>query len=466
MKKFFFTVLVCFNMLGLNAQIDSTQTLMNLLMQDEFFKARDYYRMYEKQVAAGGKLFYKYRMSYLSNNLDSASVYLDDFVTNYTKDARIDNKVVFFNLQVLLYTEMKDYSKLIETYDKIEQLIKKPPFDGEEYAEWQKEQFALMDEFKSDARKKITNPKMSVTRDNKGSKIMKLENDSLISSVIAMAKFNNIPLKTIFDTGASIPVIVSKECAEKCRFQEIPSPVDSFPLNGSMVRAHRALIDSIRVGSLIFTNVVGLVIHDNSISLLPDSTLLNEEQKKNYDSVVKSFDAIIGLPLLKSLGCIQLDWEKREMTLNLKSEVRKTKRDSNIFISKDELFMGLSINGRNYTGFVDLGNGTCIELSSNFYANNQNYIILSPLEQKRGVASLATINKNARYKTVINPRIMYGGKTLSLKKENDCIVDLDVSNLYGKDGQLGLLFFKRMAKKISLDFVNMRIDSFGGMKDG
>lgn len=458
MKKLFFKVLVCFNMLGLHAQVDSTQTLMNLLMQDEFFKARDYYRAYDKQIAAAGKQFYKYRMNYLSNNLDSASIYLDDFITNYTKDARIDNKIVFVNLQVLLYTEMKDYAKLIDTYDKIEQLIKQPPFDSEEYAEWQKAQFALMDQFKSDARKNLSIPKMCVSRDNKGSKLVKLENDSLISSVIAMAEFNNIPLKTIFDTGASIPVIISKQYADKCHFKEIPSPVDSFPLNGSMVRAHQALIDSIRVGSLIFTNAVGLVIHDNSILLLPDSALLNEDQKKNYDSVVKSFDAIIGMPLLKSLGSMQLDWKKREMQLNLKSEVVKKKHDSNIFISKEELYMGLSVNGKSYTGFADLGNGhTCIELSSDFYAKNKNYLTLSQFEQKRGIASLATVNKDVGYKAVINPRIKYGSRSLSLKNEHDCVVSQDAFSSFGKDGQIGLLFFKRMAKKISLDFVNMSI---------
>lgn len=280
MKRIIFAIFVSLIVVELKAQINSTQKLMNLLMQDEFFDARDYYRMHKEQITTGGELFYKYRMSYLSNNLDSASVFLEDFVTNFTDDFSIENKVVFFNLQVSLYTEMKDYTKLIETYDRIEHLIKQPPFDGQEYAEWQNTQFALMKQFKCEARKNSSIPKMDVKRDNKVNNSIKLEKDSLISLITAMAEFNNVPLKTVFDTGVSIPVLIMKQYAEKCGFKEIVSPVDSFPLNGVMVRANPALIDSIRIGSVIFTNVVGLVIHDNPISLLSDSVILNEEQKK------------------------------------------------------------------------------------------------------------------------------------------------------------------------------------------
>lgn len=460
MKRIIFAIFVCLIVVELKAQINSTQKLMNLLMQDEFFDARDYYRMHKEQITTGGELFYKYRMSYLSNNLDSASVFLEDFVTNFTDDFSIENKVVFFNLQVSLYTEMKDYTKLIETYDRIEHLIKQPPFDGQEYAEWQNTQFALMKQFKCEARKNSSIPKMDVKRDNKVNNSIKLEKDSLISLITAMAEFNNVPLKTVFDTGVSIPVLIMKQYAEKCGFKEIVSPVDSFPLNGVMVRANPALIDSIRIGSVIITNVVGLVIHDNPISLLSDSVILNEEQKKNYESVMKSFDVIVGLPLLKSLGCIQVDWEKKEMTLKMKSEVVKTKHDANIFITNDKLFMGLSINNRKFIGFVDSGDGySCVELSPNFYNNNKEFILQSQHEQKRGIASYAIINKNASFKPIMNPVVMYDDKTLSLEKANDCVVAEAPSNLHDKDGQIGLLFFKRMATMINIDFVNMRVDS-------
>lgn len=356
---------------------------------------------------------------------------------------------------------MKDYSRLIGAYDMIEQIIKQPPFDGEEYAEWQKTQIALLTQFKSDAEKdNMSISKMEVVRDSKGSKKVKLDNNSLVSALTATAEFNGVPLKTIFDTGADIPVVVMKEYAEKCGFKEIPSPQDSFPLNGSLVRANMALIDSIKAGSIIFKNVVALVIHDDPFSFLTDSVSLSQEEKEKYKSMARSFDAIIGLPTLKSLGSIQLDFRKKEMILNLKSEVARAKRDANIFISKDQLFMGLSINNRSYVGFVDTGNEqNCINLSSEFYAANRDHITLSPQEKKIGIASLAIADKNASYKAVINPIVTYSGKTLSLEKADDCIVQLDgPTELHHRDGVIGLSFFKRLGTKVNLDFVNMNID--------
>lgn len=460
MNKIISIILFCLSLLQLKAQTNPTQDLMNLLMQDEFFKARDYYQTNKEQIAEGGELFYKYRMSYLSNKPDSAAIYLENFITDYTKAVPADSKIIFVNLLVSLYTEMKDYSKLVDTYDMIEQLLKQAPFDGEEYTEWKKEQFALLSQFKSDAQKNsISIPKMQVIRDAEGNQKIKLKKDPAISVPTAIAEFNDVPLTAIFDTGSDIPVIVKKKYAEKCRFKEIPSPQDSFPLNGALVKANTALIDSIRVGSFIFKNIVALVIQDDLSSLFPDSTSLSKEEKKDYNSAAELFDAIIGLPVLKSLGSIQFDFEKEEMILNSQSEVANTKKDANIFISGNQLFMRLSVNDRDFIGFVDTGNEfTCVELSSAFYTSNQDYITLSSQEKQIGIASLATITKNASYKTITNPIVKYDGKTISLEKDDDCVVKLDSPDpLHHRDGGIGLLLFKRIGSKVNLDFVNMSI---------
>lgn len=455
-RVFLFTILIYFGLINIVAQ-NHTQELINLLMQDNFFKARDYHQAYKDQIDAGGELFYKYRMSYFQNKPDSAVIYLEKFVKDYPNFAPDEfNKLSLYNLLINLYTDVEDNQKLVDTYNKAEQLILTAPFNNDSV--WKQNQLALLSYFRSEVKKKPNTP-IDVVRTSNKTDVIALQKGSFIT---AIAQFNGVSLRAVFDTGSGFHLFIKKEYADKCQFKEIPSQTDSVQLNGTMVRAGFALVDSIKIGPILFTNITAFVLHDDPKSLLPDSISLDDKERKGYNSFFESCDVIVGLPLLRLLGSICVDWEKNTMTMKPRLEVPIENVSSNMIISERRLFTELSINNIDCVGSVDTGNSlSCINLNPEFYAKNSSSILLSQGEKSKNVSGMTSIDRGVKYKHVLNPTIVSGMETVSLEEPDDCIVWLDKpkSKRGWEDGEVGLLFLKQLGSNVKIDFVNMRIIS-------
>lgn len=453
-----FSILICLGFIRLAAQ-DHTQELFNLLMCNDFFKARIYQQKNKEQIDVEGDLFYKYRMSYFLNKLDSAAIYLDKFIVKYPDFLPNESeKLYLYNLLIDLYTDTGNYNKLVDTYNDVEQLLVNLNSNSDSI--WKKDQLMALSYFRNEAKKKINSPSLEITKIEKKVESIDLYESAFITTI---ADFNGIPLKTVLDTGNDFYLFLSKRNADKCRFKEVLSQTDSIPLNGTMVRASYALVDSIKIGSVLFTNVPAFVLHDDFISLLPDSLLLDDNEKMQYNSFFESCDAIIGLSLLRQLGNICLDWKNKKMILNLKEEVVVDHVEPNIFLSERKLFTGISINNNAYVGFVDTGNCySCINLNPEFYKKNSSSIFLCPQEQEKGVAGVLKVDKKAKYKSVRSPIIIYGQQSIPMRKKDDCIVWSDTPMPEGawKDGLVGLLFLKQLGNNLKIDFVNMRITAY------
>lgn len=438
-----FSILILSNFMCAIAQ-DHTQELLNLLMRDDFISARVYHQNYKDNIDEEGEIFYKYKMSYYLNKLDSAAFYLEKFIKESPSFANNESEKLFlYNLLIGVYIDAENHRKLVDTYNDVEQLIENSAFIND--AIWKKNQLMAISNFRNQAKMKLSVPSLIVTKHENEIEPVDLQADNAF--ITTNAEFNGVPLKTVFDTGNDYYIILSKNKADQCQFSDIAMQTDSIPLNGMMVRANYVMVDSIKVGSVLFKNVPALVLNDDNLSLPADTSFY-------------SFDAIIGLPLMRQLGSISLDWEKKKMVLNVKEEVGISNAEPNMYFSNRKMYLGLTINNNDFVGFVDTGNCySLINLNPDFYAKNSSSISLYPEEQERGIAGLTNVDRNAKYRFVRDANVIYDHEQIPLKEKSDCIVWLDKPMPEGlwRDGLIGLQFFKRLGSTIKFDFVNMRI---------
>ena len=444
-KVILFSVLIFSRIMCVIAQ-DHTQELLNLLMRDDFINARVYHQNYTDNIDEEGEIFYKYKMSYYLNKLDSAAFYLEKFMRESPSFANNESEKLFlYNLLIGLYNDAENHRKLVDTYDAVAQLIENSNSINDTV--WKKNQLRAISNFRNQAKMKISVPSLQVIKYKKVIAPVNLQDDNAF--ITTNAEFNGVPLKTVFDTGNDYYIVISKKKANQCHFSDIAMQTDSVPLNGTMVMANYVLVDSIKVGSVLFKNVPAFVLDDDILSLPADTSFY-------------SFDAIIGLPLMRQLGSISLDWKNKKMVLNVKEDVATSNAEPNMYLSDRRMYLGLSINNNEFVGFVDTGNCySLININPDFYTKNSSSIFLHPEKQERGIAGLTSVDKSAKYKFVCDANIIYDHKQILLKESSDCIVWLDKPMPEGlwKDGLIGLLFFKRLGSNIKLDFVNMRIES-------
>lgn len=442
----------------ISQNVNYSQILVDMLMRDECFQAWDYKQQYSDSIAKETELIYNYKMNGFLNRPDSSAIYLERIFDECPAIMPDETtKLAFFNNLIGLYSETENYIKLVETYDRIEQFILTESFSGNSC--WKEEQLALLNNFRLEAKKKLNTPKIGVARCESDNYVaVSIQKEPFITT---LAECNGISLRTIVDTGFPSYLFVSKANADKCQFREIPSLTDSLPINGVMARANWALADSIRIGNVLFTNIPVFVLHDKYSSLLRNNTL-SEEQVAKYDSLMSISDAIIGLSLLQKLGCIEFDWEKSQMNLKTKSEIPRMKKEPNMYIKDGGLYTHLLINGIDYTGILDTGANTFIELNQHFYESNSANLPIDPNKKKeKSVTWGISVSTEAKTAYLLNPQVTFDSKVMKHDNSNVAVVWFDDTNALSipilKSGGIGNLFIKRLGKKVKFDFVNMRI---------
>lgn len=439
-------------------QEDHSQVLINLLMQDDYFHALSYKQQYNESIAEEVDLFYKYKMNEVFNKPDSAAIYLEQLLKQYPTFLPHEAlNLEFLNVLIGLYGETQNYEKQVATYDRAELLIINEPFSDNSDS-WKTEQLALLNNFRSEAKKKLHAPKIKVLKKRSDVEAkVDIQSDSFIR---ASVECNGVSLQPVIDTGLACHLFVSKEIADKCHFKEITSPTDSLPMNGVMVRAHWAMAKSIRMGEILFTNIPVFVLHDKVSSMIPKNEL-SEEQLVKFDSIMSICDAVVGLPLLQKLGSMELDFKKNEMTLKAKSEVPSIKQDPNLYIKYGKLYTHLLINDIEYKGIVDTrAHNTFIDLNQQFYEKNRGNL---PIEQSNKERRSLTIGLSVTGTTktgyLLNPKVMFNLKNVELGGHDVIVVSNDnpSASMISNDGDIGNLFLKQLGTKVKFDFVNMRM---------
>lgn len=439
--------------------VNHSQTLFDMLMRDECFKSWEYMHQYKDSIAPEVKLLYEHKNHGFFNRLDSSAFYYEKMIDECPMFFPDENtKLGGINVLIDLYSKAGTLEKVLEICQRVKDIIQNPPFNQDK--DWQKQQLFNLSKLEKDVKEEMQIPKPCVVKDRNDANTIDIQKEGLLTASI---KCNGVSVNAHIDTGPEFHLFISKAFAEKCKISKIISTTDSLELNGVLARIDVALVDSIRIGSVLFENIPAHVIHDNYLSLYPDSITLNSQQMAKYDSVFSKINFVIGLPMLKMLGSLELDWEKDKMCVEVKDEILQEDNKPNMFIANNHLYAHLLVNASDFIGYVDMGYAiSAISLSSQFYETHRKEILLSPeikgKEQRAyGITLLAP---QATYQSVLNPMVLLNSKQIPLREEEDVLVWLGTSilkNGQGKDGMIGLPFLKKLGKKVRFDFVNMRI---------
>jgi hypothetical protein len=195
--------------------------------------------------------------------------------------------------------------------------------------------------------------------------------------------------------------------------------------------------------------------------------MLLKEQISQYDSMQSFYDVVIGFPVLKKLGSIEFDWEKNKMNLKTKSEVAISSIEPNVYTKSNALYLDVLINGIDFTGVLDTGSlNLVIDLNQQFYTENSANLPINPLlgekEGMVGVLAFATPVKNT---FLLDPKVEFDSRILKLKQGDVSITwfnnsaEIPVSISLFRYGGMGNKFLERLGNKVTLDFVNMRINA-------
>lgn len=461
MKKVFIvtccTLLFSIRFFGQNT--DHCQIIANMLSRNECFQAMDYMKQYKDSILVSKETeaIYKYKMHSFMNRPDSSAYYLDKMFKDYpyvfSNDA--NSQLYFLNELVGLYNDARNYAKVIDTYTLIEQSVQKLPTDEN----WKKSQLAILAKCKEETSKCLTAPEIKVVNLSRKNEVVVdiTKKNPLINIPI---ECNGVSLQTWVDTGWGSYLFMNKKTADRCNMKTIPSPLvqqDSIAVNGKRVRGHVAVIDSLKLGDFLFTNIPACVVSDDYFSFYSDSVRRNEKHVARYDSVFGYTDVILGLPLLRMLGSIEFDWDKSKVLLKSKKDTPLLKEDPNMFQSQEFLYGRLSVNGSDYVGLLDSGaKPICLSLAFTYYQQHRDNILLSSQEKTREMLGIVLHSLDSKYQTVSNAEVLFSNKRIHLG-ENDVIVFSGEQPAYWKDGLVGLPFFKSLGSKVKFDFVNMRL---------
>ena len=454
-----FLVLICLyatKLVGQNIYLPQ-QALADMLMRNEFFEARKQRKLCGDTLDKSLELCYAFKMHGYLNRPDSSAIYLERLLKEYP-DFLADrySKVYFMNELLNLYAEMGKYSKKLEVYNIAEQIIS--PYLLTNDSIWATQQLIAISRLRREDEEKLDIPQMVVTNLSKKKEVsITFTEEPVLTGVV---ECNGLSMKTWIDTGWGNAVFMTKSIADSCKVEDLPLSGDSIFVNGVLTCARRALVDSLRIGSILFTHVPAVVVYNDFAALVPKNTLSDEKQQR-YDSIMKSTGLIIGLPLLRRLGSIQFNWNKRKIKMKLPADVAANKEDTPTMFIGDMnlLYTQISLNTLEYTGIVDTGApNTCIDITKQYYENHKvNLPVDETVKEKSlnwgGMSHISVVN----YRPILHPTVFFDSKEVKLKEED---VTARQNIPYGgteNNGLFGYQFLKRLGKKVKLDFVNMQI---------
>lgn len=451
-------MLICLHVVNIVGQdvYSQQQELADMLMRDEFFKARKQRQLCGDSIDKSLKLCYAFKMHGYLNRPDSSAIYLERMLKDYPNFfTNRETKVYFINELFDLCAEMGNYSKMLDAYNIAEQITKPYLFSNDSI--WAKQQLIAISQLRREVEGKLEIPQMKVTNLSKKKETsIAFTEEPILTSVI---KCNGVTTKTWIDTGCEYAIFMTKAIADKCNIKDSSLSEDSLSINGARIRAHKALIDSLRIGSIQFSHIPAVIVHGDFASFAPND-ILSEESQDEYDSIMNSTGFVIGLPILKKLGSILLDWDKKKIKIKLASDISRNKKEANMFLRGKSLYTQLFINSVGCIGVIDTGAlRTGLELTKEYYITNKTNLPIDETQKgkSKDIRSVALIEPALKYDILLNPQVVFGSKTIKLKINDVIAWQNETTTIKSKDGLIGYQFLKRLGSKVTFDFVNMRL---------
>ncbi|MGX5689259.1 retropepsin-like aspartic protease [Arcticibacter tournemirensis] len=438
------------------AQRNYPQDLINLLQQGRAFEARDLRVQHADKLPINDKtldLLYKAEMASFFNKPDDAAVYLEDLVVNH--EFKLGPAIgVFYKKLLSVYDSQQRFKNGIKICDKyLGYLIRNPLNQDRDfiqnetnYIEKAKESFIYRDSIE---------PRIKIERTNSREDQTAKLNDS--EYIRFDAKYNGVTTATLFDTGLTAHFMITRSLADKIGAKLVNKRQDSVQMfNGVPTKIRIEIIEKVEFAGVRLYNIPVLVFNDNVSWNQPDT--LNAKTKSNIERTLSDEQVIMGLPAMKLIGRIALDWENRTVSFPHHTEKTDSSDFSNMYLTDNNLFLKLKVNGLAYVGNLCTGSDDFLNMRFSFYEKNKSQIEIDSVTQKRPFQFNNTTGSsfNIPHEIVKDAKIYLNGRGINHNIGDVLVWDKNlIFNTF--DGGIGVRLFKRLGPRITLDFDNMRL---------
>lgn len=438
------------------AQRNYAQDLINLLQQRKAFEARDLYEQYADKLPLNDKtldLLYKAEMASFFNKPDSAAIYLEDLVVNH--EFKLGPAIgVFYRKLLSVYDSQQRFKEGIKVCDKYLAYLMRNPLNQERefiqnetnYIDKAKESFIYRD---------LIEPRIKIERTNSGKDQTAKLNDS--EHIRFNAKYNGVTAETLFDTGLTAHFMITRSLANKIGTKLVNKRQDSVQMfNGVPTKMRVEIIEKGDFAGVKLYNIPVLVFNDNVSRNQPDT--LNAKTKSNIEKTLSDEQVIMGLPAMKLIGRIALDWENRTVSFPHHTEKTDSSDFSNMYLTDNNLFLKLKVNGLAYVGNLCTGSDDFLNMRFSFYEKNKSQIEIDSVTPKKPFQFHNTTGSsfNILYEIVKNAKIYLNGRNIN-HNTGDVLVWDEKLTFNTFDGGIGIRLFKRLGPRITLDFDNMKL---------
>ena len=437
------------------AQRDYAKEIIDLLIKDRCFEARDLYIQNRDKLPQNDKKFdliYKSRMSMFFNKPDSTTIYLEELLTNCIDSLGL-SALSYYGYLLSAYDNNQQFEEGINLCDKSIEFIKRNIFNMD--YDFFRNQINYVENKKSSFKDRALNqPRIRIERNKSGEvKAIQLNDGEFIRF---NAEYNGIQVETLFDTGTSFHFCMTKRLADKIGVKVISKDQDSIKnINNIPTRAFDGIIDSINIGDIKFYNIPVLVFYESMTASIPDTL-----DKSRIKSLFSDTQIMMGLPIMKMIGKFEFDWKIRMLSFPENTKIPVSNNSSNIFSAKNDLYIQLKINKLNYTGYIDTGSDDFLHMTFSFYEKNKSNIKIDSITQKLIINNFFITGYfiDIPYEITKDVDIYFTNKYINSADQKILITDSPVSHMNTFDGYLGIHFFKKLGSKVVFDFDNMKIE--------
>ena len=461
--------------------VEQLQKLDQLMLDGRYFESKELHQniVIPDTVSIGPatELFYKFRMAQFLNKRDSLAIYLEKNLSDYYENA--ENKVNIYSLLFDAYIELGNKDKAMYTYERIKQLWdgNLPGIGGEDYESWR----TNLESYLYYIENIVNLPSIKMKRDVTTS-FVDIEGDC---ESIFQAKYNGILQKTFFDTGMEPPCCLSRRLAEGMGMNCDSTEMNRGLMNGSLTGV-RSIIDSIEIGNITFYNIPAFVYNESeSIPNLSDSLINDEDDNEDegnggpdedgdeddeddstYMDSIRTHLAErigLGLPIMRLIGKIQTDYDNNRMYFPVADINASHSKEANIYVYRNNLYVRVKLNGADLTANLDTGSNAYLEVDSAFYAKHKEEMPIDTTmtDNAFSVFMLHQAWESVTYKSLEEPVIMFDNKLMQ-PPTVESIKIYPIGSIWPSvffDGIIGYDFYRRIGKKVLLDFDNMRLEA-------
>lgn len=443
--------------------VERLQELDKLMFGGRYFESKELYKNLSDSttIPSDLDLFFKFRMAQFLNKTDSAAYYLEKYISHHHENHGEQILILYSNL-FDTYIELRDKDKALNTYQQMKQVwnesLSNTNRDGKEYEDWRTD----IKNFLFYAEDVLNRPLIKMKRGNTSFSVDIKGYDK----PVFQAKYNGISHTTFFDTGVEPHCFLSKRLADEMGLRYDSIERNRVIMNESLVCV-RSSIDSIEVGNITFYNIPALIYQESESFSFVSGSLKKKRRKRkarlDVESVRKwmSERVVLGLPIMKLIGKIQTDYEHNRMYFPVSNLNASLSKEANIYVYGNSLYTRIELNGIDFTAHLDTGSDTYITVDSVFHEKHQEEIPIGFKNKKNtyGIAMAHQV-RMITYKSLKNPVIMFDNKLLQ-PPTIDAVRTYSLSNIPCKffDGVIGYNFYRRLGKKVLLDFDNMRLEA-------